>query len=55
MAQTGGVSPHVHVGVVEFLTVVAYVLIFTVFWRVLAAKLHDRYPSLASAMTAVYS
>lgn len=48
-------APHVHVGVVEFLTVVAYVLIFTFLWRILAAKLADRHPSLAGAMTAVYS
>ena len=48
-------QPHVHVGLVEFVTVVAYVLIFTLLWRVLAAKLNDRHPSLAAAMTAVYS
>lgn len=47
--------PHVHVGLVEFLTVVAYVLIFTMLWRVLAAKLADRTPNLAGAMAAVYS
>jgi hypothetical protein len=48
-------QPHVHVGVVEFLTVVAYVLIFTLLWRVLAAKLNEKHPDLAAAMTAVYS
>ena len=49
-------APHVHVGVVEFLTVVAYVLIFTFLWRVLAAKLAERgHTNLAGGMTAVYS
>ena len=44
-----------HVGLVEFVTVIAYVLIFTFLWRVLAAHLNERYPHLAGAMTAVYS
>lgn len=48
-------APHVHVGVVEFLTVVAYVLIFTYLWRVLAARLAEKYPNLAGAMAGVYS
>lgn len=48
-------APHVHVGVVEFVTVVAYVIVFTFLWRVLAAHLSSRYPNLAGAMTAVYS
>ena len=48
-------APHVHVGVVEFLTVVAYVLIFTFLWRMAAAKLAEKHPNLAGAMTAVYS
>jgi hypothetical protein len=49
------VAPHVHVGLVEFLTVVAYVLIFTLLWRVLAARLAERHPNIAGAMAAVYS
>lgn len=48
-------TPHVHVGLVEFLNVVAYVLIFTLLWRVAAAKLADRHPNIAGAMAAVYS
>lgn len=46
---------HVHVGLIEFLEVACYVLIFTLLWRALAAKLHERHPDLAGAMTAVYS
>lgn len=48
-------TPHVHVGAVEFLTVVAYVLIFTFLWRMAAAALVTRKPGLAAGMTAVYS
>lgn len=48
-------QPHVHVGVVEFLTVAAYVLIFTFLWRAAAAKLNDRHPNLAGGMLGVYS
>lgn len=48
-------QPHVHVGVVEFLSTACYVLIFTLLWRTLAARLNDRHPNLAAAMTAVYS
>lgn len=48
-------TPHVHVGLVEFLTVVAYVLIFTFLWRVAAARLAERHPNLAGAMAAAYS
>jgi len=48
-------APHVHVGVVEFVTVVCYILIFTFLWRVLAAHLTEKNPQLAGAMTAVYS
>lgn len=46
-------QPHVHVGVVEFLTVVCYVLIFTFFWRLLAARWSET--STGRAMAAVYS
>ena len=49
------VAPHVHVGLVEFVEVACYVLIFTLLWRALAARLNQRHPSLAGAMTAVYS
>jgi len=48
-------APHVHVGLVEFVTVICYVLIFTFLWRVLAAHLTEKYPQLAGAMAAVYS
>lgn len=48
-------APHVHVGVVEFVTVVCYVLIFTFLWRIAAAKLTERHPNVAGAMAAVYS
>lgn len=46
-------SPHVHVGLVEFLTVAAYVVIFTFLWRMAVAALADR--PLGRAMAAVYS
>lgn len=48
-------QPHVHVGLVEFLIVAAYVVIFTWFWRIAAAHLNDKYPHLAAGMAAVYS
>ena len=48
-------KPHVHVGPVEFLTVVAYVLIFTFLWRLAAARLVEKHPNAAGAMAAVYS
>jgi hypothetical protein len=43
----------VHVGIVEFLTVAAYVVIFTFLWRLLCARLSDR--PLGRALAAVYS
>lgn len=46
-------TPHVHVGVVEFLTVAAYVVIFSFLWRLLAARLSDK--PIGRAMAAVYS
>jgi hypothetical protein len=48
-------APHVHVGLVEFVTVVAYIVIFTFLWRVAAAHINEKNPTLAGAMTAVYS
>lgn len=42
-----------HVGLVEFLTVAAYVVIFSFLWRLLAARLSDR--TAGKAMAAVYS
>ena len=47
------IAPHVHVGVVEFITVACYVVIFSFFWRVLSARLSDR--PVGRAMAAVYS
>lgn len=47
------VAPHVHVGLVEFITVACYVVIFTFLWRVLTAKLSDR--PLGRGMAAAYS
>lgn len=44
---------HVHVGPAEFLVTAAYVLIFTYFWRALAAALADR--PIGAAMAGVYS
>lgn len=46
-------TPHVHVGLVEFLTVCAYVVIFSFLWRLLSARLIDR--PVGRAMGAVYS
>lgn len=46
-------KPPVSVGVVEFLTVAAYVIVFTFLWRMLAARLADR--PIGRAMAAVYS
>lgn len=45
--------PHVHVGLVEFVTTAAYVLIFTLLWRALSAALSDT--TAGRAMAAVYS
>ena len=46
-------KPAITVGVVEFLTVAAYVLIFTYLWRAAAARLAER--PAGKAMAAVYS
>ena len=48
-------TPHVHIGAVEFVTVACYTLIFSLAWRVAAAKLADKHPDLAGGMAAVYS
>lgn len=51
--------PHVHIGIVEFLTAGAYVLIFTFLWRAFSAWLvqrdGDRAQAVGRAMAAVYS
>lgn len=47
------VTPHIHVGLVEFWITAANVLIFSFLWRLLAAKLSDR--PIGRAMAAVYS
>lgn len=48
--------PHVHVGVVEFLVTVAYLLIFTFLWRALTGWLDGRgNDELASVLAGVYS
>lgn len=44
-------KPAIHVGVVEFAIVAAYVLIFTFLWRNAAAKLADK--PIGRAMAAV--
>lgn len=46
-------KPQITVGLVEFGTVVAYVLIFTVLWRVAAAKLSDT--PAGKAMAGIYT
>lgn len=46
-------KPTVNVGVVEFLVVAAYVIIFTTLWRAAAARLSDH--PIGRAMAAVYS
>lgn len=48
-------QPHVHIGPVEFLTVAAYVVIFTFLWRAAAATLADKHPDLAAGMAGAYS
>lgn len=45
--------PAITVGVVEFVVVACYVLIFTFLWRALAATLADK--PIGRAMAAVYS
>lgn len=45
--------PKITVGIVEFATTAAYVIIFTVLWRAAAGKLADA--PLGRAMAAVYS
>lgn len=48
--------PHVHVGVVEFLVTVAYLLIFTFLWRALTGWLDGRgNTELASVLAGIYS
>lgn len=48
--------PHVHVGVVEFLVVGAYLLIFTFLWRALAGWLDQHGHAQAAAVLAgIYS
>ena len=47
--------PHVHVGVVEFLVTVAYVLIFTLLWRALTGWLESRDSEWASVLAGIYS
>ncbi len=42
-----------HVGLVEFLTVAAYVVIFSFLWRLLAARWSDN--AAGKGMAAVYS
>ena len=46
-------TPNIPFGAAEFVTVSAYVVIFTFFWRMLAARLGDT--TLGRAMLAVYS
>jgi hypothetical protein len=43
---------HVHIGVVEFLEVAAFVVIFGFFWRTLAARWKDN--SVGQAMAFIY-
>jgi len=45
--------PHVHIGIVEFITTACYVLIFTLIWRWLAARWADK--PVGVGMLAVYS
>lgn len=48
--------PHVHVGVVEFLVTVAYLLIFTFLWRALTGWLENHgHDTAASVLAGVYS
>lgn len=47
-------GPHVHVGLVEFLTIAASVVIFTFLWRMAIAAVGADRP-LGRAMAAVYS
>lgn len=46
-------KPAVTVGVVEFLAVAAYVVLFTYIWRAIAARYSET--STGRAMAAVYS
>jgi hypothetical protein len=48
-------APHVHIGVVEFFTVVAYILIFTFLWRALTGALTEKHPTAAGALAGAYS
>ena len=48
-------APHVHIGLVEFLSVAAYVIIFTFLWRAAIAALIEKQPNIAGALAAVYS
>lgn len=46
-------EPAITVGVVEFVAVACYVIIFTVLWRAAAARFADR--PIGRIMAAVYS
>ncbi len=46
-------KPQISVGVVEFLVVSSYVIVFTFLWRAAAGKLADK--PIGQAMAAVYS
>lgn len=46
-------KPSINVGVIEFLVVAAYVIIFTVLWRAATVRLSEH--PIGRAMAAVYS
>lgn len=48
-------APHVHIGVVEFFTVAAYIIIFTFLWRALTGAIAEKHPDAAGALAAAYS
>lgn len=46
------VTPHLHIGLAEFLIVSAYVVLFGALWRLLALRMGDR--PISRAMLLVY-
>ena len=45
-------TPHLHIGLAEFMVVAAYIVIFGALWRLVALKLGDR--PISRAMLLVY-
>jgi hypothetical protein len=45
-------TPHLHIGLAEFMVVSAYIILFGALWRLLALRLGDR--PISRAMLLIY-